>query len=116
MGADGGATRRIPSILFSGAPRLHSGLMPGEYPAILKKDEGVFTPAQMRAMGGKQVTVNIINNAGAEVSTQSREGGSGIELDVMIDTAVAKKLSTFGSSSNKAINQNYVTKQRLVSR
>jgi hypothetical protein len=99
-----------------GAPRLHSGLMPGEYPAILQKGEGVFTPAQMKALGGKQVTVNIINNGNAEVSTQSRETTSGIELDVMIDQAVASKLSQFGSASNRSMRQNFTTTQRLVRR
>ncbi|MDY6957914.1 MAG: phage tail tape measure protein [Halobacteriota archaeon] len=46
--------------MFKFAPRFHSGLMPGEYPAILKKGEGVFTPEQMKALGsqGQSVTVN----------------------------------------------------------
>jgi len=47
--------RTIPAAAFAGAPRLHSGhipgVLPGEYPAILKEDEGVFTPEQMAALG-----------------------------------------------------------------
>lgn len=40
---------------FAGAPRLHrgwvGGLRDGEIPVILRDDEGVFTPEQMRALG-----------------------------------------------------------------
>lgn len=97
-------------------PRLHNGLMPGEYPAILQKGEGVFTPAQMKALGGSKVTVNIINNSGAEVTTQSRDNKGTMELDVIIDRAVASKLGQFGSSSNKVMRQNFNTSQRLISR
>jgi len=35
---------------FLGAPRFHGGFTPNEYPAILQKGEGVFTPDQMRAL------------------------------------------------------------------
>jgi len=98
-------------------PRLHKGLMPGEYPAILQRGEGVFTPGQMKALGRVDVTVNVINNAGAEVAVNKTQNASGgIDLEVLIDNAVASKLSTFGSASNKAIRQNYDTSQRLTRR
>lgn len=44
-------TRFVDPALFQGAPRAHSGIGPGEMPAIIRKDEGVFTPGQMRALG-----------------------------------------------------------------
>jgi hypothetical protein len=65
---------------------------------------------------GGAVTVNIINNAGAEVSQSSRETPRGMEIDVMIDAAVGKKLSTFGSQSNKAVRQNFGARETLVAR
>lgn len=34
--------RTVPSSVFSYAPRLHSGLMPGEFPAILQKGEAII--------------------------------------------------------------------------
>lgn len=37
-------------------PRLHNGLAPDEYPAILRRGEGVFTPAQMKALGEEKTT------------------------------------------------------------
>lgn len=49
--------RMMPAWLFAGAPRLHSGLMPDEFPAILQRGETVL-PKNMRA-GGMHVTMNI---------------------------------------------------------
>ena len=55
-GEPGGVRRTgVPPAAWWGAPRLHAGGIPGlaagEVPAILRRDEGVFTPAQMRALG-----------------------------------------------------------------
>ena len=56
---------------FAFAPRLHSGgvaggLRPGEIPTILRRGEGVFTPEQMRALGGglagpRELRVELVN-------------------------------------------------------
>lgn len=48
--------RRMDSpAAYANAPRFHDGrvpnLLPGEMRAIIKQDEGVFTPRQMRALG-----------------------------------------------------------------
>ncbi|MEW6670231.1 MAG: hypothetical protein AB1427_00925 [Thermodesulfobacteriota bacterium] len=51
MMSEPGQVRYVPSILFAGAPRFHSGIGPGERPAIIRDDEGVFTPGQMKALG-----------------------------------------------------------------
>ena len=66
--------------------------------------------------GGGNVTINIVNNAGVEVSTQTQETQQGKTIDVMIDQAVAKKLSQRGSSSSRALKQNYGARERLVAR
>ena len=51
-GAPGGVRRVVPRAAFAGAPRLHrGGLASDEIPTILRRGEGVFTPAQMRALG-----------------------------------------------------------------
>jgi len=42
VGEGSGFYRNVPSSLFINAPRLHNGLLPGEYPAILKKGESVI--------------------------------------------------------------------------
>jgi len=46
-----GPTRSVPAAAFAFAPRFHGGFAPNEYPAILNRGEGVFTPAQMKALG-----------------------------------------------------------------
>lgn len=66
---------------------------------------------------GGGVEVNIINNVGADVSTSERTTADGQKaIDVYIDQAVAKKLGTFGSQSNKAMRQSFGARQRLTGR
>ncbi|WP_160119636.1 phage tail length tape measure family protein [Rhodovarius lipocyclicus] len=66
--------RMVPGNIFAAAPRHHAGLMPDEMPAILQRGEGVFTPAQMAALGpaGHSVSVGI-NFSGDAGSPQDRE-------------------------------------------
>lgn len=68
--------------------------------------------------GTRQPTpiVNIYNNNGSQVTESSRQTADGTQIDVMIDKAVAGKMGTFGSSSNKTLRQNFGAKQSLVSR
>ncbi len=40
-------------------PRFHSGIGPDERLSILKKNEGVFTPGQMRALGDRNLSVEV---------------------------------------------------------
>lgn len=44
------AMRMLPASTFRHAPRFHTGIGPDELPAVLKRNEGVFTEGQMRAM------------------------------------------------------------------
>lgn len=47
-----GARAPVAASLFTNAPRFHNGtLRAGEMAAILRRDEGVFTPEQMKALG-----------------------------------------------------------------
>lgn len=66
-GARGGSVRHgVDPRAFAGAPRFpHGGLASDEVPAILRRGEGVFTPEQMRAMGGApNLEVRLINEGG----------------------------------------------------
>jgi hypothetical protein len=58
VGVDG-LSRSVAAAIFSGAPRLHSGLMADEFPAILQRGESVLTPGQMDAMGGTHVHLHV---------------------------------------------------------
>lgn len=53
-------------------------------------------------MGGS-VTVNVINNSGAEARTERRQGQNGTEIDVYIDDIVAKKIGSSGTASDNAL-------------
>lgn len=66
-----GANRYVHPAYFDDAPRFHSGIGPGERAAIIRNDESVLTPGQMRALapvgGGSapqdvHVTVSVDNN------------------------------------------------------
>jgi hypothetical protein len=90
-GNDNVPWRQINPALFAHAPRLHGGLLPGEFPAILERGEGVFTPGQMAALGG--ASVQIIDQRGAnappvEVS-QSRGPDGRMLIRALIKAEVA---------------------------
>jgi hypothetical protein len=50
-GRDVFPTRIVPASAFAHAPRFHAGVGPGERAAVIRDEEGVFTPGQMRALG-----------------------------------------------------------------
>lgn len=63
VGIDTVRLRYVPPLAMAFAPRLHQGLAPDEYPAILQRGEGVFTAGQMKelgkGMGGNNVNVSL---------------------------------------------------------
>ena len=91
VGKDSAPSRTVPASTFSGAPKFHDGLMPGEFAAILKDDEGVFTPQQMKALGGRSQSVNIQmnieNNTGtpAKTTTTQKWDGEKYIIGVVLD-------------------------------
>lgn len=92
VGLDGGRRALLPAALWAGAPRLHAGgLAADEVPAILQRGEGVFTEAQMRALGraaagGPTVIVNVSAGGGSGVEVQG--AGRANELGRAIGSAV----------------------------
>jgi len=71
----------------------------------------------VESSGGGGMQVNIYNTTGDSVETKQGKTADGSPtLDVMIDQAVAKKLGTFGSKSNKVMRQNFGASQRLTGR
>lgn len=113
-------SRMISSAYFSGAPRFHGGGIAGdEVPIIARRGEGVFTPAQMAAMGGAgNVTVNVTNapaDTSANVSTRRGSNGD-LQIDVMLDSLVARKMVTPGSASNRVLTDQLGGAQQIASR
>jgi hypothetical protein len=94
VGAEG-AGGFASALAFAGAPRFHGGMSPDEYPAILKRGEGVFTPGQMRALGGGGGSVRVeIHNEGTPqqvVSAQPTFDARGVVIGI-----VTRDLATNG--------------------
>ena len=87
-GARNVPTRLVSSAVFDGAPRFHQGVGPGERAAIIREDEGVFTPEQMKAMApvgrsNGDVTVNLINQTGQNMQATARRNDDGT-VEVML--------------------------------
>jgi hypothetical protein len=60
VGAGGNPSRPMPAYAWAGAPRMHGGFMPGEFPAILERGEAVLSRDMVSNMsGGSGRTVNI---------------------------------------------------------
>ncbi len=68
VGYDAASRRSVDPLLFVGAPRLHGGLFPGEYPAVLQRGETVL-PVGARP----NVMVNITNNSAAPVTASAQD-------------------------------------------
>ena len=106
VGKETPMTAMVDPGVFKTAPRFHAGtpdklpkLASNEMPAVLKKDEGVFTPAQMQALGpagGNQTvvvspTINVNQPAGA-TEEQGQRFGKGImrELQGLVDDRISR--------------------------
>lgn len=118
VGSGSAPTRSLPSSVFSGAPKFHSGggmFAPDEYPAILQKGEIVIPKSLVQGSGrsggysssaAPQVNVNIQNNTGAAVSQRTRTDNMGNKsIEVMIGDAVAKQTAKPGTSMNRVVRQ-----------
>lgn len=105
VGSGDGRDGSVSAMAFAGAPRFHGGLMPDEFPAILQRGEGVFTQAQMRALGGAVnqqplIKIEVINNTGQETQVKTRQpswDGEKWVLGVVLD-AVGRNKGNFATS------------------
>jgi hypothetical protein len=102
VGADRVRMSPVANDTFSSAPRFHSGLMPDEFPAILQKGEGVFTPAQMKALGGSKI----------EIIDQRGMNAPPIEQEVMTDGRVRLLIREAAPSIVKASVSEMENRQR----
>ncbi|KZK92565.1 MULTISPECIES: phage tail tape measure C-terminal domain-containing protein [unclassified Pseudovibrio] len=97
IGASNLVRRSINPAAFVGAPRFHTGgiikglgLGPGEVPIIAKKGEGVFTPEQMKALGGV-ANSNVSQLNPVSINNEITVNGSGGTPEQNQD--LAKKMS-----------------------
>lgn len=99
VGAPGAVHRSVDPRLFDRAPRFHGGGIVGEeVPTILKRKEGVFTPAQMAALGpssgGAPINITIINEGGEKLQGSASEGPSSSDGMRHIIVTLSKQLGT----------------------
>lgn len=113
VGREIGRSRVVDAMAFAGAPRFHSGKAPwgaGEMPAIIRPEESVLTPGQMRALGPRgDVVVNVIDQRGAgapPVETRSSTGPNGERtIDLFIGERVNRNADNGGL--DKAMQRNF---------
>lgn len=89
IGVDG-MSRFIHPAYWDNAPRFHSGGIAGnEVPIVAQQGEGVFTPAQMAALGARSspnVSLTINNATGSQARVQQNTDANGnVDLTVMMD-------------------------------
>jgi hypothetical protein len=81
--------RSFPSPFLLSVPRYHGGLQPDEFPTILKRGEGVFTPEQMQALGSQtNISITIPVSAGAMDARQA--GRMRRDLEAELEPAVRR--------------------------
>lgn len=112
LGADGLPSRQVDMGVFAGARRFHTGgLVSGEVPIIARQGEAVFTPGQLRALGGAvsgrpqvNVEVNVINRAsGVETRVEQQQQPDGsTRLDVIIEQMEARMARSISQGSGLA--------------
>jgi phage-related minor tail protein len=78
VGSTGAITHNLPSSVFAGAVRYHTGgiagLAPDEVPAVLRKGERVLTSAQQHAMKSGNASLHF--NPQIEINYQAGDGSS----------------------------------------
>jgi hypothetical protein len=112
LGTDGLPSRQVDGRLFAGARRFHTGgLVSGEVPIIARQGEAVFTPGQLRALGGAvagrpqvNVEVNVINRAsGVETRVEQQQQPDGsTRLDVIVEQMEARMARSISQGSGLA--------------
>ena len=71
-------SRSFPAATFAGAPRLHDGFMPGEYPAVLERGETVIPKG---GFGGVTQQPNVIINIDNKSSQEVQANQSDVVFD-----------------------------------
>ncbi len=112
LGADGLPSRQVDMGVFAGGRRFHTGgLVSGEVPIIARQGEAVFTPGQLRALGGAvagrpqvNVEVNVINRAsGVETRVEQQQQPDGsTRLDVIVEQMEARMARSISQGSGLA--------------
>lgn len=113
IGIDPLPKRTVSSALFDNAPRLHNGLMPDEYPAILQRGEMVI-PANKVGSGSINVQVNI-NNQGTPMQIESQTQRTNADGTQVIDITVKSALERMASDGRlDSVLAPYTTRRQVT--
>jgi hypothetical protein len=87
-GESGDGVRLLPASTFDNAPRFHGGVGPGEIAAVIRDDESVLTPGQMRAMGARTSVPSI--TMAPVYNFYNADPGSEARMRAYVDQSVTK--------------------------
>lgn len=99
VGPGHGPRRNVNPLMFANAPRLHNGLLPGEFPAILQRGEMVIPRSMVKRGGGTMIDNSqtsygdVTVNVPGQVVASSHDGK---RLGLLIDKAVQRVLVNEG--------------------
>jgi hypothetical protein len=105
--------RVVPSILFHGAPRLHSGLAADEFPAILQAGEEVRSRSQVaadRKSSGVNMQVNIHEAPGTKASVEQDDSGNLNVIIEQVEQAVSSRMSR-GAGLSSFLDSRYTRRR-----
>jgi phage-related minor tail protein len=92
----GGSPRTVPSNVFAFAPRLHSGLAPDEFPAILQRGERVTPKGGASGSGGHTINFGDLHVHGGDQKTADRFGRTMTQSVVAALDEADRKRERFG--------------------
>lgn len=91
------AMRSVSPAMFAGAPKLHNGLLPGEFPAILQKGEVVLPRSAVRAGMGSNDNSRVdignieINVPGGVAATSDQGKALGLQIDKAVQAVIVRE-------------------------
>lgn len=91
------STRSVGATTFRNAPRFHDGVGPGERAAVIRNDESVLTPGQMRALAPASQQTQQHVTVGVSVDD---DGAIKAYVKNVVASDVNKGISDFSRSSN----------------
>jgi hypothetical protein len=113
VGSSAPSYRLVPAGIFANAPRLHSGLRPDEFPAILQSGEEVRSRAQVaadKAASSKPFEIHIHEAAGTKATVeQSSSGDLNIVIE-RIEQGIASRMSR-GAGLSSFLDSRYPRKR-----
>lgn len=85
VGKDHSFIRRVDPAIFAIAPRLHTGLRPDEFPAILQRGEQVLSRREVAAGRGAPVLNITVNNMAPGTRARVEDSGNGIDYSIIVE-------------------------------